>query len=906
MDFDVGSFGIGLITGWVTAYAVYRARGLFQATADTLTDTTAKVGNAAVRSADSRYISDLIAFCESAHLAGGQVKLSDIVIEPRFVPPPEFARPIPPDEYRDVFEIVPRTHDHPSLYSHYNIDTLTINELSQGNRAVALLGEPGSGRTTALLSIALHSLGRIRFTPPPDRIQQQMDSEEERMNEKERSVRIKERVMMEQRAKEQLAIERGIKFDEKSDDETKSKLPLFNRLMPIYVHFGDIRLGNEYGGQIDPAEPIVRAVQHTVKRVTASTIPRHIYRRLSEGQVLLLLDGFDDLPLSERPAALAWLAAFMKDYGSNFVIAAGPVTGFAGLAKVGFTPVYIRPWHQANIDTYVTRFSDMWTAIGRRRKNVKPVAPEDVERSRVGVRGLNPLELTLKLWAAYADDTEMPGYEGWLRAFLKRSLTDDRSVDSALTSMTHMGALQLEEGFITGSRLQALKIGDDVNIAPPVPGTAAGAIASASAEAEPAADAAAPAGRRGRGQKEEDTAETATVQGRLLGALRAARLLTRYRGDRYQFHPMLASYLASLTLKTPEQIAAKLDNPAWKQAIAYAAGRVPMDAIVMSRLDGSTDLMQEQVIEMARWVPFAPVDAVWRGELLKHYGLMLTAPNQYPLLRERAVAALVETRDQRNALFILRKAVRNTDPEIRALACIGMGAMGDPEALKDLKALVRDQVDDVAIAAALSVGAVGTPEAVEILQDVFEQGMERQRQAAAETFAMMPQLGYPILNAAMQDDDYMMRRSGAMGLRRLRTTWALIWIYRAYLDDDQWYVKSAAQQAYEELQFGRPTPPTAPYPTPDQIDWLKTWVSQKGEKLPQGDLAGQMLVRALVEGDADTRMLAAMNIGQLGMINAMKTLYTALRDRQDDVRINAHRALALLQTQLGRGLPTAL
>ncbi|PJF25345.1 MAG: hypothetical protein CUN53_13265, partial [Phototrophicales bacterium] len=504
--------------------------------------------------------------------------------------------------------------------------------------------------------------------------------------------------------------------------------------MPIYVHFGDIRLGNEYGGQIDPAEPIVRAVQHTVKRVTASTIPRHIYRRLSEGQVLLLLDGFDDLPLNERPAALAWLTAFMKEYGSNFVIAAGPATGFAGLVKVGFTPVYIRPWYQANIDNYITRFSAMWSAIGRRRgRSVKPVAPEAVERSRVGVRGLNPLELTLKIWAAYADDIEIPGYEGWLRAFLKRSLPDDRSMDSALNSMALIGALQLEEGFITGSRLQALKIGDDVDIAPPVPGTAAGSTASAGLEQS--ADSGATPGKRGRGSKEEDTAETATVQGRLLGALRAARLLIRYRGDRYQFHPMLASYLASLTLKTPEQVAAKLDSPAWKQAVAYAASRVPMDAIVMSRLDGSTDLMQEQVIEMARWLPFAPIDAAWRGELLKRYGLMLTAPNQYPLLRERAVAALVETRDQRNALFILRKAVRNSDPEIRALACIGMGAIGDPDALKDLRALVRDQVDDVAIAAALAVGAVGTPEAVEILQDVFEQGIERQRQAAAETFA---------------------------------------------------------------------------------------------------------------------------------------------------------------------------
>ncbi|MDZ4765742.1 MAG: HEAT repeat domain-containing protein [Chloroflexota bacterium] len=899
MEFDFQNFGLGLVTGWVTAYAVYRARGLFQATAETVSQTATTVGNAAVRSADSRYVNDLVAKCETSHLAGAQVKLSDIIIEPRFIPAPEFARPVASDEYHDVFEVVPRVPDHPALMRHYNIDTLAISELANGDHALALLGEPGSGRTTALLAIALHSLGKLRFIPPVDRVQQRLDSEDAKLGEKERVVRVKERIMMEQRAKEQLALERGVKYDEK-EDEAKAKLPLFNRLMPIYVHFADIRLGNEYGGQIDPAEPIVRAVQHTVKRVTASTIPRHVYRRLSEGQVLLLLDGFDDLPMSERPAALAWLDAFMKEYKGNFVVAAGPVTGFGGLTKIGFTPIYLRPWHQADTDSYITRFSGMWTAIGRRRRGVKPPEKEVIDRSRIGTRALNPFDLSLKLWTAYADDSEMPGFEGWMRAYLKRNLPDVKSPDAAINSMALMSALQLEEGFITGSRLQALKIGEDADIAPPVPGTEGAAVATdtPTSAAEP--------GKKGRGRRAqtEDDSETKTAQGRLLGALRNGGLLTRYRGDRYQFHPQLASFLASLTLKSPEAVAAKLDDPAWRDAVAYANLRVPMDAIVNARLETSGDLLQESLIEMGKWVAYAPSDALWRGELMKAYGTMLSAPNQFPVLRERALAALVDSRDGKNALFVLRRAVRNTDSEIRRLACIGMGALGDPEGLKDLRALVRDQVENVAVAATLAVGAVGANEAVDILENMFFEGTERQRQAVAETFAMMPERGYPILNDAMENSEMIMRRSAAMGLRRLRTTWSLIYIYRAYLEDDQWYVRSAAQQAFEEVQFGRAVVATQAYPKADSIDWLRQWVTSKGEKLPSGDLAAQMLVRALSEGDPPIRALAAMNIAQLGMTTALKNLYTALRDRQDDVRITAHRALALMQMQVGRSLPT--
>ena len=83
--------------------------------------------------------------------------------------------------------------------------------------------------------------------------------------------------------------------------ENQEQIPLFNRLMPVYVHFVDLMAAAaELGSEVDPAEQVVRAVQDTVKRVTASTIPRNLYRRLNRGQILLLVDGYDDLPESDR------------------------------------------------------------------------------------------------------------------------------------------------------------------------------------------------------------------------------------------------------------------------------------------------------------------------------------------------------------------------------------------------------------------------------------------------------------------------------------------------------------------------------------------------------------------------------------------------------------------------------
>ena len=96
--------------------------------------------------------------------------------------------------FSSVYRVVPNIPDHPYLQAPFNIETLSINELATGATALALLGVPGSGRTTALLAIALHSLGRVRFNPPMDKVQERLDAEEAKLEEKERAVRVKERV----------------------------------------------------------------------------------------------------------------------------------------------------------------------------------------------------------------------------------------------------------------------------------------------------------------------------------------------------------------------------------------------------------------------------------------------------------------------------------------------------------------------------------------------------------------------------------------------------------------------------------------------------------------------------------------------------------------------------------------
>jgi hypothetical protein len=892
MSFDVENFGIGLLAGWASAYGIYRARHIIARAVQSASQQASSAQNYALQSADNRYINDLMQLAENSHIAGRLVKLTDILVEPRFIPPSPLAAPPDDDVIRDVFRVVPRTLDFPYLAASYNLETLSIDELGTGDRALALLGRPGSGRTTALLTIALRSLGKVKFESPVDRVQQRLDAEEAALNEKQRAVRIKERLTIEQRAKERLAEEQGTSFDADSDALGQSSLPLFNRMMPVYVHLADVNVREaEFGKEIDPAEPLVRAIQRQVGRVTASTIPRNLYNRLGRGQVLLLVDGYDDLPEEERGRQLAWLKALMNEYKENFFIVVGPAASYGALTQAGLTPVFLRPWSDGDVATSVNSWAEAWPGIAKSRRTLAPKPDANaINQAKLNNRALSPFELTLKTWANYANDTEVPGFEGWIRAYLSRTLPSDQPISLILPQIAQVAALQLDEGYITQARLEEI-----------VTGHASAPSVQTDDDEPDLDDAEAATDKKGKAKKEQ---EPTTPQGKLLAMLRKSGLLVRYTGGKHQFrHSFLADYLASLVLKdAPAQVRIEKSNlPTWSQATAYSALHTPVDDLVRARLNAPADVLQSKVLDIANWLPYASGDAPWRGNYLKYLGNLFAAPAQYPLLRERATAALVSTRDK-NVLYLFRQAARNANADLRRLACLGMGAVGDPEAVSDLVSLLQDQHNDVQLSAALALGAIRTDDSLNALVEAFTQGSEQLRQAVAETFADIPDEGYPILYDAIQDEEMMLRRAAVFGLRRVKSGWSLISIYRAFLEDEQWYVRSAAQLAFQELQHGGDRGPKG-YPPAEGITWLNQWANSHGENVPPGEGANQMLLKALQEGEPAVKQFAAAALGQLGLTNTTKPLYSALRDRQPEVREAAHRALAEIEAQIGQPLP---
>lgn len=884
-NFNPENFGLGFLAGAASTFIFYQIRGTLRSVRETIGEQAASAQSAATQTADRRYVNDLVKWCETSHLAGRRIQLSKIVVEPRFIPAPPLAE-IPDEETPgSVFDVVPKVHDFPFLHAAYHIETLSIEDLGKGDRAIALLGMPGSGRTTALQTIALWSLGKLQFENGSDAVQERLAREEAGLSNEERAKGIKDRIFMEQQARERLTEETGAQFSGQQDS-----LPLFQRLVPIYVHLADVPVkSSDFGQVIDPAEPLVRALQFRASRINAKTLPRHIYELLNKQQALLLIDGYDELPPAEQAEKLVWLEALMDTYSRNTFVVTGPVNGYGGLTKIGLVPLYLRPWHDLEVARAAEKWAANWGEISGKRRAAASIPA--MQSARQQGRFLSPFELTLKMWAEYGDEAASEqGVGDWFGHYFTQMMNQ-----LPLEWVSRLAVLQLDESSIGPGSWLRLEQG----IRAPTDEDTVDEFFQEMEGADEDPDAKPSRGRKktGGGFSREE--------GKQLAALLRSGLLIPYRDGHFRFrHTMLAAYLASSSLSalSVEQAAVKFRQPAWTSAFAFANVHGSLDALAERQMQNSADLLQIPLLDLSRWLAYAGPKAEWRKAVLGQLGNAFAARSQYPLLRERIAAALVGTRDK-GAVIIFQKALRSSHPDVRRLACLGLGALRVEDALEDINALLQDRDSMVQTAAGMALGAVGSNEALEqMAAALMQSNSERLQQAIAETFAALPEEGFPVLYEGVSDQSIEVRRACLFGLKRVKTSWALAAIYRVFLNDEQWYVRSAAQQVFQELNdYGRSA--LRGYPQVESVPWLMSWATGLGDARPKDANGQQLLSVALEGGEPVARLLAAMTMGQLGLLDAIRQLYRALYDQEEAVRDAAYRALAELQEKMGRALP---
>jgi HEAT repeat protein len=638
--------------------------------------------------------------------------------------------------------------------------------------------------------------------------------------------------------------------------------------LPILFHVADLDLQPEtWGANVDPLQPMLSAAGLRMPGL-ADQFLHAVQGQFATGYGLILADGWDELiPVAQRKVS-TWLSALMSSYPGNKVVVTGPVRGYKPLQDAGLAPTFILPWGQSQVAELTDRWAESWPVIGGNPKLA--VAPPDTELIRKaarGNRGRSPLDITLKLWATYAGDDPGEGRRGWYSAYINRI----SPAPELRPALERLGERDLATPAEIGLSLEEVNAVLD-------------------------------AARATLGQRPSmgnaDFLYSITSQSRLM--------LERINKRLTFVQPIIGAYLAAEGLHNAPYQDSLLDGRLESNSVlTFLAQIQDSTPYVQQRLAARTDVLSDGLLWLAAWAADASPNEGWRGDVFKRLAQLLLSPSQYPLVRERAMAAMVASHDP-NVSFIFRQGLKSSDPRVRMLSAFGLGALGDPETVTVLGETLADSDVSVSVAAVLALGAIGTKPAVDFMIQALLTGIELSRRAAAEMFASnLAGDGHDLLKEAIKEQDYMTRRAAVFGLQRVGEDWVKPLLQDAQIHDDQWLVRAAATTVIEEMQ----TPPDiAPHhrPGPEESEWLARWLADRDSNVSPGSAGISQLVRALQEGDEPTRLAAAEALAALGSAESVTPLYAALRDGHAEVRDAAYRALASASLANDRQMPAVM
>lgn len=792
---------------------------------------------------ETRHRNDTLQRAQSLHLAEALFPLDEIMLPPRLLAPPPFFEPDVPPPYEDITEkVLPYLPDWPTIPVLYGAPTLSLTEAMQNGANLALLGEAGSGKSTALAYLAVQAA-------------------------------------------------------RKSPD-----LGSLAGLVPFHFHAGDLNL--PVGDSQTLLDPLIEVLSAQASPLTAPRLAKFIAGCLESATALLLVDGLDELSQAGMDGICTYLAEILKAYPRTRLVAACDWQT-PGLTNLHLIPFGLVPWDQQTRGEFVRTWSALWKRYFAPKSTAEMPAelPSEILDGwlMAETAPLTPLEMTLKVWAAYAGDAQGPGPRDSLEAYLARlgaGIPQARSAMEALAA--HMvGTLRpVLSNRDAGAAMamfeprpveQALEA--DVEQEEPVDG-------DATPDKTPATSPAA-------------VQERIAVP-RVLSALLESGILRAQPGGRLRVaHPVLLGYLAACAYAQPEQVENLRSQPDWlgKRLTARSlASRLDLsDWLDEMAPPPALDTLQRGLFEIARWLPGLPERAQLRAAILRRLAGVLQNESLTFELRARSLAAIASTGNPQVGL-LFRQLFESPDEEARRLAALGCGALQDAKAIPNLETLLDDPSIQVVRSACLALVAIGSQPALEAVASALLHGDEELRKAAAEALANHPEEGYPVLEEGSTLPDLMVRKAAIAGLARIRqplaaNQWAIEILQKLQLDDSQWVVQNAAEQALQELvqsntRIPRPMPPLT------QTPWLIAYAGELGMGVAPGKPAWDLLFRALQNGSVEQRLAALEVLKRHGKENAILPLYELYFAGEGEVRAAAYQTLWQLNTA-GIPLPPA-
>ena len=751
---------------------------------------------------------------QGMHLSASLFALDEILVEPRLLAPPPRIAPDTPIFTEDIVsQALPYLPSWPELAAEYNAPTIGLGEATQGDFHLAITGQCGTGKTVALAHLACLSARR---------------------------------------------------------DPSLGKLA---EAVPILVHVADLILPFPEGR--DVLGPLTELVSEDAAVFDLPRVPSFVQQLFKGGHVLLLLDGVDELAPDGMEHVRAYLSALMQAYPRTRVVTTICPDNMSALTGLGFTPMAIRPWGNAERTVFLERWSENWERFVAVEAwaQTGPHLPDPILLNAWVLpesNTLTPLEFTLKTWGAYGGDGRGPRPLDAIETHLRR-ITPSGIPALALETLAMQITLTGQPVFDPRKAREWVRSFEPPEERP---------------VETPEEDAETPDGRDKSGRNRKGRRRQPTPTPGLLSKLSDSGLLVAYPNNRMRFiHTVFSGYLAGRSLTAYDATGTLLDQPAWTglaMAMRYLAAFGDVSTLVDELLKTTALPMHRPLLLASRWLRDAPREAPWRGKLLTALMQLLQNEGQPVSLRGQAMAAFALSSDP-GASALFRQAITTTSTDMMRLAALGSGALGDSKAIPNLNGLFQVPSRTVRQAACLALVAIGSTPALEVVATALLHGDEDLRRAAAEALANHPTEGYPMLRDGATMEDPAVRRAVVYGLGRVRQPWADAILRDLQVQDNQWVVRNAATEVLDSRQQTHPGIPHKLTPAAD-TPWLVEFAGSQGTGIVPGTPGTDVLLLGLKSEKEEIRLGVVAYLKATPSEGVLGNLYQAMYSGDPELR----------------------
>ncbi len=243
---------------------------------------------------------DVIHFAQKSHLLSRSFALDKLLIPARVIPvlPPWHTKnELPFDDITN--EAIPTILDDPLLSSTYRKKLFSLLEiLENGNSRLIVMGELGSGKTTALLETAL-KLARY-------------------------------------------------------DHDFENLLPC----LPLYLHASDLLRAIDQ--KQDILIPLVEATKEHYSSSVRRSLLRFIRKSIHDNRLLILIDGLDEVTPNEVDCVSDYLKILLNHYPNLRMVVTASPNYLSDFVRMDFSPLLLCLWDKHEAQAFSQKWREAW------------------------------------------------------------------------------------------------------------------------------------------------------------------------------------------------------------------------------------------------------------------------------------------------------------------------------------------------------------------------------------------------------------------------------------------------------------------------------------------------------------------------------------------------------------------